>query len=289
MSADANGKRFIKPLELSEVITLIDRALDEDIGSGDVTTLACVDPFLEGGAKIVAKESLVLCGIEVTEQVFLSLDEGADIKLHHADGDRLNPGDEIMTIISYSSLLLQAERVALNFLQRMSGIATLAARYAWAIEGTNAKVIDTRKTTPSWRQLEKYAVRVGGSSNHRFGLFDGVLIKENHIRACGSITKAVEACRSANHHLLKIEVEVTNMAELDEALAAGAEVVMLDNMNPNDVRIAVEHVEGRAILEASGNITLDNIRRYAETGVDYISVGDLTYGARAVDISMYID
>ncbi len=289
MKKNFTAPATVKPLEITDVATLIDRALEEDIGSGDATTLACIDMQTQGRARLVARENMVLCGVEVAREVFELLDETAETELLHYDGDRVSNGDVIMTVEGYSSQLLQAERTALNFLQRMSGIATLAARFAWAVNGTGARVVDTRKTTPGWRQLEKYAVRVGGAFNHRFGLFDGVLIKENHIAACGSIQEAVDRCRHASHHLMKIEVEVRNMKELDEALEAGADVIMLDNMNPQQVKLAVERVAGRVPLEASGNVSLDNIREYADAGVNFISVGSMTYAARAVDISMYID
>lgn len=268
---------------------IIENALAEDIHTGDITTLAVVRQGGEARAIIKAKEEMVLAGIRVAARVFSLLDERIAFTPHFADGDLLASGDLIAELRGDASVLLQGERVALNLLQRMCGIATLTARYAEAVRGTRARVVDTRKTTPGLRVLEKYSVRVGGGTNHRTGLYDGVLIKENHIAAAGGITEAVRRARNYIPHTLKIEIETETLPQVAEALAAGADIIMLDNMDLAAIREAVALIGGRALVEASGGVNLDTIRGIAETGVDIISVGALTHSARAMDISMLLE
>ncbi len=265
---------------------IIERALAEDIGHGDITTEAAVDPEAEGKASVIAKQGFVLAGIEVFLEVFLALSPGVDFAVDHMDGDRIKKGETIAALSGPLAALLAGERVALNLLQRMSGIATLTARYVKAVEGTKVRILDTRKTTPGLRALEKYAVRVGGGYNHRFGLYDGALIKDNHIAAAGGIRKAVNAARKGIPHTLRIEVECEGMDDVKEALNAGADIIMLDNMDADSMRKAVRLINGRSLAEASGNMTLGRVRAVAWTGVDFISVGALTHSAPAVDISM---
>ncbi len=268
---------------------IIENALAEDIHTGDVTTLAVVGEKRAALARLIAKEPLVLAGIEVAARVFHLLDPSVSFTGFYSDGARLAAGDVIAELSGNAASLLQGERVALNLLQRMCGIATLTARYVAAVEGTGARVVDTRKTAPGLRVLDKYAVRVGGGTNHRGGLYDGVLIKENHIAAAGGITTAVSRARSYIPHTLKIEVETESMAEVAEALAAGADIIMLDNMSPAAMREAVTLIGGRALVEASGGVNLETIREIAATGVDIISIGALTHSCRAMDISMLLD
>jgi nicotinate-nucleotide pyrophosphorylase (carboxylating) len=267
---------------------IIENALLEDIHTGDITTMAVVPEKRSAAARLIAKESMVLAGIHVAARVFALVDPEAHFTARFADGALLQAGDVIAEIIGDAASLLQAERVALNLLQRMSGIATLTARYKQAVTGTGAKVADTRKTTPGLRQLEKYAVRVGGGNNHRSGLYDAVLIKENHIAAAGGIAVAVERARAFVPHTMKIEVETETLDQVDEALAAGADVIMLDNMDLETMRRAVVLIGGRSLTEASGGVSLDSIAAIAGTGVDIISVGALTHSARAMDISMLL-
>ncbi len=267
---------------------LIKRALTEDIGREDVTTSAIVCENEIGCARAVAKSPLVVAGLFIFEEVFLCLDPAMKTTRYVAEGKQVQPGDILLTLKGNLRSILTAERVALNFLQRLCGIATLTRAYVDAVAGTEAKILDTRKTTPGLRSLEKYAVTAGGGCNHRFGLADGVLIKDNHIWAAGSIAAAVKRARSHAHHLLKIQVEVKNMAELAEALAAGADVIMLDNMNLCQIKEAVAIVAGRVPLEASGNVTLANVREIAATRVNFISVGALTHSAPAADISLLL-
>jgi nicotinate-nucleotide pyrophosphorylase (carboxylating) len=261
-------------------------ALEEDIGRGDVTTALTVDPSRVAVAELVAKQAFVLAGLPVAREVFRAVDQELDMEARMTDGARLRKGQVIASITGRAAAILTAERVALNILQRLSGVATLTSKYAEALNGEKARVLDTRKTTPGMRQLEKYAVMVGGGKNHRFGLDDGILIKDNHIEAAGGITRAVELARRGRQPFLKIEVECSTESEVREALEAGAEIIMLDNMKPELMRKCVRLVSGRAMVEASGNITLRNIKQVAATGVDYISVGALTHSAPAVDISL---
>ena len=268
---------------------IIKRALDEDLGpGGDITTFATVDPDKDGSAVVIAKEELVLAGIEVFLETFLVLDKSVDFSTGFADGDKVEKGEVIAGLSGPLNILLTGERVALNLLQRMCGIATLTSQFVRAVSGTKAQILDTRKTTPGLRALEKYAVTVGGGKNHRFGLFDGLLIKDNHIKAAGGITKAVEAAREKIPHTLMIEVECESIADVREALSSGVDIVMLDNMNLKAMKAAVKEIAGRALIEASGNITLERVGDVAKTGVDFISVGALTHSAKAADISMKI-
>lgn len=267
---------------------LIDRALKEDLGPGDVTSEATIQPDSTSRAVMVAKQSLVLAGLEVGRAVFFTLDPNIQFTPLVKEGESIPEGTEIVRLSGNTRALLAGERVALNLMQHLSGIATLTAQYVEQVKGLKAEVLDTRKTLPGLRQLEKYAVRLGGGRNHRFGLFDGALIKDNHIKAAGSITKALEQARKKAHHLLKIEVETKTLDEVREAIAAKTDIVMLDNMPIDMMREAVTMIAGRALVEASGNVTLKTIREIAETGVDFISSGSLTHSAPAVDISMKI-
>lgn len=268
---------------------IIENALMEDIHTGDITTLAVVPERRRARARLIAKEPMVLAGIDVAARVFTFLDSSVRFEGRHGDGARLSAGDLIAEVAGDSAVLLQGERVALNLLQRMCGTATLTARYVEAVAGTRARIVDTRKTTPGLRVLEKYAVRVGGGINHRTGLYDGVLIKENHIAAAGGITRAVSRARSYIPHTMKIEVETETLAEVAEALEAAADIIMLDNMDLPTMAEAVALIGGRALVEASGGVNLDTVRGIAGTGVDIISVGALTHSARAMDISMLLE
>jgi nicotinate-nucleotide pyrophosphorylase (carboxylating) len=268
---------------------IIENALAEDIHTGDITTLAVMREKREARARLTAKEPMVLAGIEAAARVFHLLDPRIIFTPLFSDGDTLETGDNIAEMTGDAAALLQGERVALNILQRMCGVATLTARYVAAVKGTKARVVDTRKTMPGFRILDKYAVRVGGGINHRTGLYDGVLIKENHITAAGGIGVAVSRARAWIPHTMKIEVETETLAEVAEALAAGADIIMLDNMNTATMAEAVAMIAGRALVEASGGVNLETIREIAATGVDIISVGALTHSARAMDISMLLE
>lgn len=267
---------------------LIRNALAEDVGSGDATSEAVIDADATSEAVMLAKQDLVVAGLGASREVFLVLDPSTQCTFFVKDGDRVSAGTELARLRGGTRTLLAGERVALNLLQHLSGIATLTARYVELLKGLKAAMLDTRKTLPGLRGLEKYAVRMGGGRNHRFGLFDGVLIKDNHIKACGGIAPAVERARARVHHLLRIEVETRTLDEVREALAARAEVIMLDNMPVEVMREAVKLISGRALVEASGNVSLDTVRLIAETGVDFISAGNLTHSAAAADISMKI-
>ena len=270
-----------------EALRLVGLALREDVGPGDWTTLWTVPPDLRAEGAISAEEEGVICGLRVAEMVFRKVDPGLSFSPRFRDGERVRPGDVVAVVEGPARGMLTAERTALNFLGRLSGIATLTARYVEALRGTKARVLDTRKTTPGWRALEKYAVRCGGGENHRMGLYDMVLIKDNHIALAGGIAEAVRRVReSMGSRKLKVEVEVRTLKELEEALASGVDRVLLDNMSPEEVREAVGLVRGKVEVEASGGITLENIGRYAEAGVDYISVGAITHSARSLNISM---
>jgi nicotinate-nucleotide pyrophosphorylase (carboxylating) len=267
---------------------LIELALDEDLGRGDVTssvTLGANGPSVV--ADMNAREPIVVFGIDVAAAVFALVDPRIEIEIHSPDGTRVDRGALLLTARGPAASVLTAERTALNFVQRLSGVATQAKRYVDALAGTKARVVDTRKTTPGFRVLEKAAVLAGGAGNHRFDLGSGILIKDNHIAACGSVRAAVEAAKARAPHPLRIEVEVTNLGELDEALAAGAEIVLLDNMTPSQVEVAAARAHGRGVLvEVSGGITLATIADYARAGADLISVGALTHSAPAVDIGL---
>ncbi|MCE9559588.1 MAG: carboxylating nicotinate-nucleotide diphosphorylase [Armatimonadetes bacterium] len=266
---------------------LILRALKEDLGdAGDLTSLGTIPEAQTGTAHIVSKEAGVIAGIEVAAEVFSALDPSLMILAKKVDGDAVAKGDVILIISGSTRSLLSAERVALNFLRHMSGIATATANLVELVKETKTSIVCTRKTTPGLRGLEKYAVRCGGGRNHRFGLYDAVLIKDNHIAACGSVTKALQSAKHRAGHLVKIEVEVSSIEMLQEALAEGADVIMLDNMTPAQVKEAVAIVAGRALTEASGGITHETVRAYAEAGVDLISVGWITHSAPNLDLSL---
>jgi nicotinate-nucleotide pyrophosphorylase (carboxylating) len=267
--------------------------LSEDIGRGDITTQATVRPSSRGRGRFLAKQPAIVAGLEVVESVFANLEPGMELEAFVYDGDRVEPGQEFARIEGLAQVLLMGERVALNLIQRLSGIATETRKYVDAVEGTTAEIVDTRKTVPGLRILDKYAVMVGGARNHRFGLDDGCLIKDNHIALAGGMRDAIKRAQESVGHLMRIEVEVGAVDDLKDALEAGAEVILLDNMTPEKLGEAVAFVRGQPggeaiILEASGKITLANVRAYAETGVDLISVGALTHSVQAVDISFKI-
>lgn len=268
---------------------LIEIALAEDVGSGDHATEACLSPQHLGLAHVRAKSPLVLCGGPLFVQVLQRVDPSLHCTQLVAEGATVAAGTVVLTIEGALASVLTAERTALNFLQRASGIATQTRAFVDAVAGTRARITDTRKTLPGYRVLDKYAVRVGGGANHRTALDAGILVKENHTHAAGSIAEAVRRARGVGSHLLRVEVEVETLAGLDEALAAGAEVVLLDNMDLATLRAAVARNAGRALLEASGNMTIDRVRAVAETGVDLISVGALTHSVVAADLSLRIE
>jgi len=263
-------------------------ALFEDSGLGDVTSESILPGPRQGCGVIKAKQDCILAGTDVAQRAFQVLDPDVSLQLFFKDGDALSFGDEVMSVKGDLLSLLKAERVALNFLQRLSGIATLTRKYAAALQGYATRLTDTRKTTPGWRRLEKAAVRAGGGYNHRFSLYDGILIKDNHIAVAGSISAAVRAVKKRTSHLMKIEVEVTTMDQVDQALAAGADVIMLDNMSCKEMAEAVTRIHGQAMVEASGNVSLETLKEIAATGVDVISCGALTHQAVSVDLSMRI-
>lgn len=265
-------------------------ALEEDVGAGDVTTQAAVPAGTRARAALIAKEPLRLAGLPGFVRTFELLEAGElRWELFCREGEDVAAGARVLRVEGDARVLLTGERTALNLLQRLSGVATLTARWTRHLAGTRARLVDTRKTTPGLRALEKYAVRVGGGANHRTGLFDGVLLKENHLRAAGGIAPAVAGARRRAPHTLRIEVEVTNLGELREALDAGADAVLLDNMGLPEMAEAVRVTAGRALLEASGGVTEDRLRAIAETGVDLISAGALTHSARAVDLSLLFE
>lgn len=269
-----------------EIDRIIQTALQEDIGSGDITTLSTVPKGTPAQAELVAKEDFYLSGIEVAQRVFTLLDANVAFDALREDGGFVKRGEVIAWIKGDAHILLQGERVALNLLQRMSGIATHTAAFVAAVAESDAVIVDTRKTMPGLRVLDKYSVRMGGGQNHRTSLYDGVLIKENHITAAGGITAAVAGAKKRAPHTLKVEVETENMADVREALEAGADIIMLDNMDLDTMREAVKLIDGRAIAEASGGVNLETVTDIANTGVNLISVGALTHSSPAVDISM---
>jgi nicotinate-nucleotide pyrophosphorylase (carboxylating) len=271
------------------VIALIDLALTEDLGGGDITTEATISEDSRSAAAVRAKEDLILAGLPVFKAVFSRLGTGVTFTDEKRDGQPVAKGELITRVSGPTRMLLSGERTALNFLMRLSGIATLTALCVQRVAGTKAVIVDTRKTTPGWRALEKYAVRMGGGRNHRFSLSDGVLIKDNHITAAGGITDAVGRARERAPHTARIEVEVRNTGEINEALAAGVDVLLLDNMTPEQAAASVSLVSGRALIEVSGNMRPDTIGGYAGAGVDLISMGFLTHSARSVDINMKIE
>jgi nicotinate-nucleotide pyrophosphorylase (carboxylating) len=276
-----------------QVEQLIDQALAEDLGQGDVTTEALIPKTQQGRASIIAKARGIIVGVEVAKQVFLKADPELKLAILIEDGAEVKPGDIVAKIEGRVASILKAERIALNFLQRLSGIASETGHYVQAVKGLPVQITDTRKTTPGLRTLEKYAVRVGGGKNHRMHLGDGILIKDNHLAAlCHqglSIKEIVTKARQKASPKLKIEVEVKTPQEAVEAAEAGADIIMLDNIGLEDMRQAVQLIRGRALIEASGGITLDRVRAVAETGVDLISIGALTHSAKALDISLELD
>ena len=269
-----------------EIERIVRTALAEDIGLGDVTTEVTIARDSTVRAELVAKEDFTLAGIDVAEVAFHMLDHDVRFEKIFVDGQSVRKGEVIAWLKGKASILLQGERVALNLLQRMSGIASLTAQYVAEVKGTSAKIVDTRKTVPGLRALDKYSVRMGGGRNHRIGLFDGVLIKENHITAAGGISAAIGSAKEKLPHTLKIEVETQTLAEVEEALQAGADIIMLDNMSLAEMSQGVELIAGRALVEASGGVNLERVRDIADTGVDIISVGALTHSVSAADISM---
>lgn len=279
-------------IDSGEILANIGEFLREDIGRGDITTQSTVPPDVRGLGRFLAKENLIVCGLEVAEAVFVHLDpESPEIENTFSEGDEVKAGTVFATLKGYADVLLAGERVALNLLQRMCGVATLTRQYVKAVEGTNTQIVDTRKTTPGLRLLEKYAVTVGGGKNHRLGLDDGVLIKDNHIVLAGGITEAITSAKKKVGHLHKIEVEISNWAQLREAIESGADIILLDNQTPEEAEKLVElsrQLNPNVLLEASGGMDLDRVRLFAEAGVDLISVGRLTHSAKAVDISFKI-
>ncbi len=273
-------------LDKKEIDEIIERGLTEDLGSGDITTDSLFPPDAMAEAEIKVKEEGVLAGLPVAEAVFRRLDPDIKWDVIHEDGSRVKPGDIAVKLKGRTRAILTAERLALNFLQRLSGIATLTSRYTDAVKHTNTKILDTRKTVPGLRLLDKYAVRTGGGKNHRTGLFDMVLIKDNHIAFAGGIENAVKTARNKIGEGPKIEVEIISLNQLEEAIGAGVDIVMLDNMSTHEMKKAVELNHGRVLLEASGGVSLETVAEIAATGVDYISVGALTHSPKALDISL---
>ncbi len=261
------------------------RALAEDIGSGDLTA-ALVPAERRARARVITRADAVLCGTAWFEEVFRQLDQSVSVRWHAQDGERVQAKQTLCQLAGPARALLSGERMALNFLQLLSGTATRTRRYVDAVAGTGAVILDTRKTLPGLRRAQKYAVRCGGGENHRMGLFDGLLVKENHIAAAGSVAEAVQKARAVAPRGVPVEIEVENLEQLEQALAAGAAHLLLDNFSLDDLRTAVARARGRARLEASGGVTLENVRAIAETGVDYVSVGELTKSVQAIDLSM---
>ena len=276
-------------LNFRSIDPLIELAFAEDIGIGDITTESTVPQSQQGLGTILAKTEGVIAGLPIAQRVFEKLDPDLDFRMLVADGDRVESMTPIATVGGSAKSILTGERIALNFLQRLSGTATLTAQFVATIAQYDAKIIDTRKTTAGWRALQKYAVRVGGGHNHRFGLYDGVLIKDNHIVAAGGVAKAIERVRSVVPHTMKIEIEVDTLDQAAEAHAAGADIILLDNMPVNFMKAAVAEIGRDVLSEASGGITLDQVEAVAATGVNFISVGALTHSAMPLDISLDLE
>ena len=279
--------KYFSSLEPSLYRDIVRRALDEDLGAGDITTDATVAPSQRARGVFLAKADCVLAGIDVALEVFRVLDPDVRATVHIHDSERCRPGDEIAEVVGSARALLIGERTALNFLQRLSGIATSARRFVDAAGG-RTRILDTRKTTPTLRVLEKYAVRAGGATNHRTGLFDAILIKDNHIRLAGGVGAAMAGARQ-RHPGLPVEIEAQSLDQVDAALAAGADIVLADNLSSDDIRETVRRARGRAKVEISGGVTLERMAELAATGADYVSVGALTHSAPAVDISFEIE
>jgi nicotinate-nucleotide pyrophosphorylase (carboxylating) len=286
-----NGPGILRfPLTHEMLSEAVRSALDEDGAFEDVTTIATVVSDRRSRGTLMARENGVICGVPLALEAFRLLDPKVSIRVDHEDGTRVKTGEPVLFVTGHARGLLSAERVALNYLQRLSGIATLTARYVEAVKGTKAKILDTRKTTPGWRTLEKYAVRAGGGTNHRMNLSTGVLIKDNHLAAVdGDIAKAVSRARAIAKAGVKIEVECDRLEQVERALNAGADVILLDNMTPDLMHECVRLVNGRAILEASGGVNLSSVRRIADSGVDWISVGALTHSAPSMDLGLDFD
>ena len=273
-------------LDLQQVSRIAERALEEDMGGGDLTSNLLFSESMSGKAEIVAKQEGILAGLPVAEIIFKKLDEVVLWEAKQQEGEAVSSGQVVVGLRGNLRAILGGERVALNFLQRMSGIATLTRRFVKEAEGFPAKILDTRKTAPGLRILDKYAVRMGGGFNHRFGLYDRVLLKDNHLRAAGSIDQAVRSLRQRLPPTDRIEVEVCTLPEVEEALQAGTDILLLDNMSLSEIEKAVRLIHRRALVEVSGGVTLDNVRQIAATGVDYISIGALTHSAPALDFSL---
>ncbi|MBU2549730.1 MAG: carboxylating nicotinate-nucleotide diphosphorylase [Proteobacteria bacterium] len=274
------------PVDRLSFEPVVRQALAEDVGSGDLTTALTVDPDVRARAEIISRQALVLSGLGPARLTFELVDPSVRFDALVPEGARAVSGQVLVEIQGAAASILTAERVALNYMMRLSGVATLTARFVEAVRGTRARIVDTRKTTPGLRALEKAAVRAGGGANHRFGLYDGVLIKDNHIAAAGSITAAVSRAKGRAPHTLKIEVEVEDLGGLEEAIQAGADIVLLDNMTPGQLAEAVRLARGRVVLEASGGVNLETVAEVAASGVDVISIGALTHSAPAVDLSL---
>lgn len=275
-----------------DIIALINLAIKEDLGEGDHSSLACVPRNKTGKAKLIAKEEGIIAGIKLGEFIFKSLDANSEIIIYKNDGDRVTPGEVILVIEGNEQLLLQSERLVLNFMQRMSGIATLTNKFSQELKGLNTKLLDTRKTTPGLRKIEKWAVRIGGGHNHRMGLYDMIMLKENHIDYAGGVSAAIKNSLSYlkdNNINIPIEIETRNLEELNEVLQVGGiQRIMLDNFTLNDLQKAVSLINGRFETEASGGINLETVRAIAEMGVDFVSVGALTHTVKSLDISMLV-
>lgn len=268
---------------------LVERALEEDLGSGDVTSQISIPADAEGSARIEARDALIVCGLDVAEEVFHQLDPELCFERCEPEGASVAAGTRLACVSGNLRSILAAERTALNFMTRMCGVATETRRYVEAVAGTRADIVDTRKTQPGWRVLDKYACAVGGAVNHRVGLYDGILLKDNHIAAAGGVEAAVKAAIAGAPSGLRVQVEVESEAEAEAACSAGADFLLIDNATPNELRTLVERFGGRALLEASGGITLDNLRAYAETGVERLSIGALTHSAPGSDLAMEIE
>ncbi len=281
--------RMPEILNFRSIDPLIELAFTEDIGIGDITTESTVSASQQGLGTILAKTEGVVAGLPIAERVFNKIDSHLNFRMLTVDGDYVESMTSIATVEGSAKSILTGERTALNFLQRLSGTATLTSRFVAATAEYDVKIIDTRKTTAGWRTIQKYAVRVGGGHNHRFGLYDGVLIKDNHIIAAGGIAKAIERARAVAPHTMKIEIEVDSLDQVEEAVAAGADIILLDNMPPNFMQAAVGEIGNDALTEASGGITLDQAETVAATGVNFISVGALTHSAMPLDISLDLE
>ncbi len=276
----------------SHIRGIVHAALEEDLGFGDLTSMTLLSPNMSVQAQIVAKEAMVIAGLAVAQEVFHQIDDSVNIQFHYQDGALVRPNTKVLTIAGNAQSLLQAERVALNFIQRLSGISTLTRQFCRTVEGYSIKIADTRKTTPGLRTLEKWAVRLGGGSNHRFSLHDGILIKDNHLMILGAKNISLsQACRLAKQqapHGLRVSVEVESIEQVREAIQGQADIILLDNMSPATIRRAVKIIKGQALVEVSGGINLNNIQSIADTGIDIISIGALTHSAPAMDLSMNI-